>query len=95
MGPRIPCEFTTYSGNSSLNKRQIHSCTCPIPGCTTLIPFSTFGGLKRHLRAKHYGDGRRHDCPVSGCKNVGENGIKRRDNLLAHIRNVHPPHQAE
>ncbi|RPB00412.1 hypothetical protein L873DRAFT_1843026, partial [Choiromyces venosus 120613-1] len=95
MGPRIPCEFTRYSGNSVQYKRPLRIYSCEKPGCTSLTPFSTFGGLVRHSRAKHYGDGRRHDCPVSGCKKVGENGIKRRDNLLAHIRNVHPLYQAK
>ena len=31
----------------------------------------------------------RFDCPVPGCENIGKKGIKRYDNLVAHMRNKH------
>ena len=31
----------------------------------------------------------RVDCPVEGCMRVGPQGIKRADNLLAHMLNKH------
>ena len=38
----------------------------------------------RHHEAIH-----RIPCPISGCERVGENGFKRRDNLVQHLQGVH------
>ncbi|KAG0640955.1 hypothetical protein HOY80DRAFT_999730 [Tuber brumale] len=50
-------------------------------------PFKTKQALNRHYEVIHLGE--RLDCPVLGCNNVGEKGIKRLDNLVAHLKNQH------
>ena len=43
--------------------------------------------LDRHHEVKHLN--KRVDCPIPGCERVGDKGIKRKDNLPAHILNKH------
>ena len=73
-------------------RRGPHSCsprayTCNAPACTRLTPFKTKQALNRHYEAIHLAQ--RIDCPVPGCENIGERGIKRYDNLVAHMKNRH------
>ena len=68
-----------------------HSYTCNAPDCARPTPFGTKQALNRHYEVIHLAE--RIDCPVPGCKNVGENGIKRYDNLVAHVRNIHGDYQ--
>ena len=63
------------------------SYTCHAPDCTRPTPFKTRQALNRHYEVIHFAE--RFDCLVPGCKNVGEKGIKRYDNLVAHMRNKH------
>ncbi|KAG0135511.1 hypothetical protein HOY82DRAFT_536683 [Tuber indicum] len=77
-------ELTRRSGPHTCSRR---SYTCNAPDCPRLDPFKTKQALNRHYRVIHLGE--RHDCPVPGCESVGENGIKRFDNLVAHLRNKH------
>ena len=60
---------------------------CIEPGCTWLSPFETKQGLTRHRETKHFQ--KRRDCPIPGCKRVGNKGIKRKDNLRAHMQEQH------
>ena len=69
-----------------------HSCTqgqfiCKAPNCSWLGTFKTKQAFNRHYRAKHLND--RVDCPIEGCLYVGDRGIKRADNLPAHLLNKH------
>ena len=69
-----------------------HSCTpghftCKAPNRSWPGTFKTKQAFKRHYRAKHLND--RVDCPVEGCLYVGDRGIKRADNLPAHLLNKH------
>ncbi|KAG0640961.1 hypothetical protein HOY80DRAFT_1040482 [Tuber brumale] len=69
-----------------------HTCspgsyTCNAPHCSRQDPFRTKQALNRHYEAIHLAE--RFDCPVSGCDNVGEKGIKRLDNLVAHMKSKH------
>ena len=69
-----------------------HTCsrssyTCNVPNCDQPRPFKTRQALNRHYEAVHLAE--RFDCPVPQCENVGEKGIKRYDNLVAHMRNKH------
>ena len=83
-----PRRLTWKSGPHTCSRR---SYTCNAPDCTRPTPFRTKQALNRHYEVIHHAE--RFDCPVPGCKNVGENGIKRHDNLMAHMRNKHgvPP----
>lgn len=60
---------------------------CVEPGCTWLSPFETKQGLTRHQETTHLQ--KRRDCPIPGCERVGNKGIKRQDNLRAHVREQH------
>lgn len=60
---------------------------CNEPGCIWQFPFQTKQALARHHEAKHLQ--KRLDCPFPGCESVGSRGIKRKDNLRAHIWNQH------
>ncbi|KAG0640954.1 hypothetical protein HOY80DRAFT_1040473 [Tuber brumale] len=69
-----------------------HTCfrrsyTCTAPGCTWPTPFKTKQALDRHYEVIHLAE--RLGCPVPGCENVGEKGIKKYDNLVAHMRGKH------
>jgi len=72
--------------------RGLHSCapgifTCEAPNCTWPRTFKTKQALNGHYHAKHHND--RVDCPIEGCARVGAQGIKRADNLAAHMLNKH------
>ncbi|PUU74681.1 hypothetical protein B9Z19DRAFT_1132804 [Tuber borchii] len=60
---------------------------CNEPGCTPPSRFETKQGLDRHHETTHLQ--KRWDCPVPGCGSVGNKGIKRKDNLRAHVRDKH------
>ena len=60
---------------------------CDVPDCTWPSPFETKQALNRHYEVRHLS--KRVDCPVPGCEMVGAKGIKREDNLRAHVRNKH------
>ncbi|CUS14003.1 unnamed protein product [Tuber aestivum] len=63
------------------------SYACSEPGCPWPSPFKTKQSLARHHEVKHLQG--RLDCPVPGCKKVGDKGIKRKDNLRIHVWNQH------
>ncbi|KAG0135509.1 hypothetical protein HOY82DRAFT_536682 [Tuber indicum] len=89
----VLCGSSRCSGNSGPHTCSRRSYTCNAPDCHRLAPFTTKQALNRHYEVIHLGE--RHDCPVPGCENVGENGIKRFDNLVAHLRNKHGALPAE
>ena len=60
---------------------------CNEPGCPWPSPFPTKQGLNRHHEVKHLEQ--RLNCPIPGCESVGNRGIKRKDNLRAHVWNQH------
>ena len=69
-----------------------HTCapgkfTCEVPNCSLAGTFKPKQAFNRHYRAMHHSD--RVDCPVEGCVRVGAQGIKRADNLAAHMLNKH------
>ena len=89
--PYIPtyCITLTCTNNP---RSGPHTCapgrfTCEAPNCSWSEPFKTKQAFNRHYRAKHRND--RVDCPVAGCVRVGAHGIKRADNLAAHMLNKH------
>ena len=71
----------------SLRKLPRREYVCDQPGCTWQSPFKTKQGLARHYEVKHLQ--KRHDCPIPGCQSVGNRGIKRKDNLHAHMWHQH------
>ena len=80
----LTCSIPSHSG--------LHSCTpgrftCGAPNCSWPGTFRTKQAFNRHYRAKHLND--RVDCPVEGCLYVRDRGIKRADNLPAHLLNKH------
>ena len=83
------CIILTCTDNSLSGP---HTCapgrfTCKAPNCTWSGIFKTKQAFNRHYRAIHLSD--RVDCPIEGCVRVGAHGIKRSDNLAAHILNKH------
>ncbi|KAG0135507.1 hypothetical protein HOY82DRAFT_600339 [Tuber indicum] len=84
---KVFCGSSRCSGNSGPHTCTRQSYTCNAPDCTPWDPFKTKQALNRHYEEIHLGE--RFDCPVSGCENVGEKGIKRLDNLVAHMKNKH------
>lgn len=60
---------------------------CDEAGCTWRSPFRRKQDLTRHREVIHLQ--RRYDCPIRGCERVGNKGIKRKDNLRAHVRGQH------
>ncbi|CUS07917.1 unnamed protein product [Tuber aestivum] len=81
------CGSPRCSGNSGPHTCSSPSYTCEASGCTRRTPFKTRRSLNRHYEAEHLVE--RVDCPFPGCVNVGKKGIKRHDNLVAHMRNKH------
>ncbi|KAG0637820.1 hypothetical protein HOY80DRAFT_1002307 [Tuber brumale] len=69
---------TSFEGRSYL---------CGEPGYTWQSPFPTKHAFDGHYQVKHLNI--RVDCPIPGCEKVGDNGIKREDNLPAHVLNKH------
>ncbi|RPA96749.1 hypothetical protein L873DRAFT_1193266 [Choiromyces venosus 120613-1] len=78
---------------SPRTRPERRSYPCNSPGCAWPSPFPTRQALTRHREAVHLDI--RVNCPVPGCDRVGDNGIKRKDNLPAHIRNKHQNHLGE
>ncbi|PUU74852.1 hypothetical protein B9Z19DRAFT_1132446 [Tuber borchii] len=85
--PPIPISSPSYHSQHSLRTCPEGGYVCNEPGCTWLHPFRTKQGLTRHHKVKHIQ--MRYDCPIHGCKNKGNNGIKREDNLRVHLRDQH------
>src|SRR5437879_6261985 len=79
-----PSHLTRRSGPHTCSR---HSYACGAPDCTPRDPFRTKQALNRHYEEKHLGE--RVDCLVPRCENVGEKGIKRLDNLVAHLKTKH------
>ena len=50
--------------------------------------FSRFDGLERHLKAVAQ-DIPKYPCTQLGCRRIGRNGFKRKDNLDQHLRTYH------
>ena len=73
--------------SSGLHTCSRRSYTCNAANCTQSAPFRTKQALNRHYEVTHLAE--RFDCQFPGCENVGEKGIKRYDNLVAHMRNKH------
>ena len=89
--PSPPAQYL-YLSYRLIRSSGPHTCsrrsyTCKVPNCPRPAPFKTKQALNRHYEAIHLAQ--RFDCPVPGCENVGEKGIKRYDNLVAHMRNKH------
>ena len=82
------CWLTWGSGPHTCSRR---SYTCNAPDCVLRTPFKTKQALNRHYEVIHLAV--RINCPVLGCENIGEKGIKRYDNLVAHVRNTHGDYQ--
>ncbi|RPA90012.1 hypothetical protein L873DRAFT_511123 [Choiromyces venosus 120613-1] len=76
--------LTQRSGPHICSRRSF---TCNTPDCARATLFQTKQALNRHYEIIHLDE--RLDCPVPGCQNVGERGIKRYDNLVAHVRSKH------
>ncbi|KAG0637829.1 hypothetical protein HOY80DRAFT_1081879 [Tuber brumale] len=83
----IFCQYHKCSGNSGPHTCAPGRFTCDAPGCSWPGTFSTKQAFNRHYLAKHHDD--RVNCPVEGCVHVGDRGIKRADNLPAHLLNKH------
>ena len=77
-------KLTQRSGPHTCSHR---SYTCTVPNCARPAPFKTRQALNRHYEMVHLAE--RFDCPVLECENVGVKGIKRYDNLVAHMKNKH------
>ena len=80
----LACALPSNSGPNSCAPGQF---TSDAPNCSWPGTFKAEQALNRHYRAKHLND--RVDCPVGGCLYVGGRGIKRADNLPAHLLNKH------
>jgi len=76
--------LTWRSGPHTCSRRSF---TCNVPECIRETPFATRQALNRHHESVHLAQ--RFNCPMPGCENVGEKGIKRYDNLVAHMKNQH------
>ena len=84
--------LSAYPSDKLTLRSGPHTCsrdsyTCNVPDCDRPTPFKTRQSLNRHYEVVHLAE--RFDCPVPECENVGEKGIKRYDNLVAHMRNKH------
>ncbi|KAG0637830.1 hypothetical protein HOY80DRAFT_1081887, partial [Tuber brumale] len=84
---KIFCQYHKCSGNSGPHTCALGRFTCEAPNCSWRGTFKTKEAFNRHYLAKHHND--RVDCPVKGCTHVGDRGIKRADNLPAHLLNKH------
>ncbi|PUU74668.1 hypothetical protein B9Z19DRAFT_1110520, partial [Tuber borchii] len=76
---------TVCSGSRARSESRRYCCR--EPGCTWRSSFPTKQALDRHHEVKHLD--KHVDCPIPGCERVGDKGIKRKDNLPAHIWNKH------
>ena len=77
----------TYDSRSGPHTCTSGGFTCEAPDCSWSGTFKTKQAFNRHYRAMHDSD--RVDCPVKGCVRIGAQGIKRADNLAAHMLNKH------
>ncbi|PWW77938.1 hypothetical protein C7212DRAFT_362378 [Tuber magnatum] len=73
------------SGQQTWSKKR--SYICSEPGCTWRSSLPTKQGLERHYDGKHLNI--RVDCPILGCEKVRDKGVKRKDNLSAHVLKKH------
>ncbi|RPB00439.1 hypothetical protein L873DRAFT_1843039 [Choiromyces venosus 120613-1] len=84
---KVYCGSSKCTGNSGPHTCSRRSFTCDAPDCAWATPFQTKQALNRHYEMIHLDE--RLDCPMPGCQNVGERGIKRYDNLVVHVRSKH------
>ncbi|RPA90007.1 hypothetical protein L873DRAFT_1789008 [Choiromyces venosus 120613-1] len=84
---KVYCGSSRCVGNSGPHTCSSRSFTCDAPDCARATPFPTRQALNRHYEMIHLDE--RLDCPVPGCQNIGERGIKRYDNLVVHVRSKH------
>ncbi|PWW77939.1 hypothetical protein C7212DRAFT_342357 [Tuber magnatum] len=92
-GSRSFCRYNKCPGNIVPHTCAPSGFACRAPNCSWPGTFKTKQALNRHYRAKHLND--RVDCPVEGCVRVGDCGIKRADNLAAHLLNKHGIHRGK
>ena len=90
FAPSTP--FYAYSSHKPTLRSGPHTCsrrsyTCNVPNCDWPTQFNTRQALNRHYEVVHLAE--RFNCPVPEGENVGEKGIKRYYNLVAHMRNKH------
>ena len=85
--PLIPIPAPPSQSQHSFQESPPKRYYCSEPDCTWPSPFETKQGLTRHCETTHLQ--KRWDCPFSGCDRVGDKGIKRKDNLRAHVREQH------
>ncbi|CUS13199.1 unnamed protein product, partial [Tuber aestivum] len=85
--PRIFCQYHKCTGASGPHTCAPGRFTCEAPNCPWSRTFKTKQAFNRHYHVMHGND--RVDCPVEGCENVRARGIKRADNLPAHLLNKH------
>ncbi|KAG0637871.1 hypothetical protein HOY80DRAFT_222924 [Tuber brumale] len=87
--PPLPTPPPTTSSQSRSGPQTLPQggYACNEPGCTWPSAFSKRQGLTRHYQAIHLQ--KRIDCPIPECGRVGDKGIKRKDNVRAHVRNKH------
>ena len=92
-GNRFSSPFSVCLSFARLTQRSgPHTCshgsyTCNASGCTWPTPFRTEQALNRHYEVINLAT--RFKCPVPGCENMNQYGIKRYDNLVSHLRNKH------
>ncbi|RPB00436.1 hypothetical protein L873DRAFT_1843038 [Choiromyces venosus 120613-1] len=84
---KVYCGSSRCQGNSGPHACSRRSFTCGAADCARETPFQTKQALNRHYEMIHLDE--RLDCPVPGCQNVGERGIKRYDNLVVRVRSKH------
>ncbi|KAG0637826.1 hypothetical protein HOY80DRAFT_970795, partial [Tuber brumale] len=80
-----PITSAISSGQPTHTEKGGHFCN--ETGCAWKSPFPTKQGLHRHREVKHLN--KRVDCPIPGCEKVGDKGIRRKDNLPAHVLKKH------
>ncbi|KAG0637872.1 hypothetical protein HOY80DRAFT_970526 [Tuber brumale] len=80
-----PSPSSPSPSSPETSPRRIYA--CQEPGCAWPSSFQTRQGLIRHHEARHLQ--KRLDCPFPGCKMIGNRGIKRKDNLRAHLWTRH------
>ncbi|PUU80026.1 hypothetical protein B9Z19DRAFT_1063776 [Tuber borchii] len=80
----LTCTHNPYGGPHTCTQGRI---TYEASNCAWSRTFKTKQAFNRHYCARHLND--RVDCPVEECLRVGAHGIKRADNLAAHMLNKH------
>ncbi|RPB01304.1 hypothetical protein L873DRAFT_1788374 [Choiromyces venosus 120613-1] len=79
------------SNSKAVKSKKSHHCLVP----TCVKSFGRSAELNRHMISVHRDyiatekRGQLLSCTHEGCQRVGENGFKRKDNLVQHLRGVH------